>query len=95
MNNKKYVDFHTHTICSDGNYTTEELIEMAMSKGIAALAITDHNYIHENISQLQNKYKDIELINGCEISTSYTTEKGKKISELCHSEGDRMRIMII
>ena len=77
--NNIYVDFHTHTVCSDGNYTPEEVIEMAINKGINSLAITDHNYIHENISRLQNKYKDIELINGCEISTSYTTDEGKKI----------------
>lgn len=77
--NDKYVDFHTHTTYSDGNHTPEELIEMAIHKGIKALAITDHNYIHDNILQLQNKYKDIELINGCEISTSYTTDEGKKI----------------
>lgn len=79
MTPTKYVDFHTHTTYSDGNYTPEQLIETAIRKGIKALAITDHNYIHDNISQLQNKYKNIELINGCEISTSYTTEKGKKI----------------
>lgn len=79
MNNRKYVDFHTHTLCSDGHYTTEELIKEAISKGIKVLAITDHNYIHDDLAQLQSKYKDIELINGCEISTSYTTEKGEKI----------------
>ena len=32
--NNIYVDFHTHTVCSDGNYTPEEVIEMAINKGI-------------------------------------------------------------
>ena len=50
--NNIYVDFHTHTVCSDGNYTPEEVIEMAINKGINSLAITDHNYIHENICLL-------------------------------------------
>lgn len=77
--NDKYVDFHTHTTYSDSNYTPEELIEMAIHKGIKALAITDHNYIHDNISHLQHKYKDIEIINGCEIPTSYTTKEDQKI----------------
>ncbi len=79
MDIKKLVDFHTHTVSSDGHYTVEEVIEMAIKKGIDAIAITDHNYIHDSIPLLQQKYKEIELINGCEISTFYTTETGKKI----------------
>lgn len=77
--NNKYVDFHIHTVLSDGNHTPDDVIGMAIAKGIKVLAITDHNYIHDNIPQLQDKYKEIELINGCEVSTTYVTENDKKI----------------
>lgn len=37
------IDLHAHTRESDGEKTPEELIDLAISKGIEALAITDHD----------------------------------------------------
>ena len=37
------IDLHAHTRESDGEKTPEELIDLAISKGISALAITDHD----------------------------------------------------
>ena len=39
------IDFHTHTTCSDGQYTPEELVQKAAAAGICALAITDHDAV--------------------------------------------------
>ena len=36
-------DLHTHSIFSDGTATPEELIALAESKGLTAIALTDHN----------------------------------------------------
>lgn len=38
-------DFHTHTNNSDGTKTPEELIDLAVSRGIKFLAVTDHDSI--------------------------------------------------
>jgi len=40
-----WMDLHTHTTCSDGQYTPEELVQRAGKLGIRALAITDHDAI--------------------------------------------------
>lgn len=50
MKNEKLIDMHTHTIYSDGDLAPRELIELAISKNIGILAITDHDTI-EGIKQ--------------------------------------------
>jgi predicted metal-dependent phosphoesterase TrpH len=37
----KYCDLHNHSNFSDGSNTPSELIEIAKSKGLSALALTD------------------------------------------------------
>lgn len=37
------IDLHTHTLYSDGRATPAEVIDYALSLGLRALAITDHN----------------------------------------------------
>ena len=37
------VDLHTHSAASDGQYTPSELVELARARGIAVLALTDHD----------------------------------------------------
>jgi len=48
------IDLHTHTINSDGDFTTEETIIEAEKKGIEILSITDHNNItaYEELKKL-------------------------------------------
>lgn len=38
-------DLHTHTTASDGQYTPSELVQMAKSHGLAAIAVTDHDTV--------------------------------------------------
>lgn len=37
------VDLHTHSTASDGQYTPTQLVQRAMARGIAVLALTDHD----------------------------------------------------
>jgi len=75
---EKLIDMHTHTNYSDGELSPEELIQLAISKNIKALAITDHNTIegiktiNRNSSLIINS--GINIINGIELSTK--TEQG-------------------
>lgn len=38
-----FIDLHSHTTESDGSYTPEELVRLAVQNGLQALAITDHD----------------------------------------------------
>ena len=40
-----YIDLHTHTHCSDGTLSPEELVTKAKEAGLEALAITDHDAV--------------------------------------------------
>ncbi len=39
------IDLHTHSNRSDGSYTPTELVDYAVAKGLAAVALTDHDTI--------------------------------------------------
>ena len=41
----KICDLHTHSVFSDGTLTPTELIDTALSKNLAAIALCDHNTI--------------------------------------------------
>jgi len=62
------IDLHTQTKASDGEKTPEDLIDLAISKKIKALAITDHDTI-DSIERAVNyaQDKDIMLIPGIEF----------------------------
>ena len=67
------VDFHIHTTCTDGMLSREQIIEKAIHSGLTAIALTDHNYIHEDLGMLRRKYGSlISLVNGIELSTKYS-----------------------
>ncbi|MBQ8261449.1 MAG: Cof-type HAD-IIB family hydrolase [Lachnospiraceae bacterium] len=66
------VDLHVHSTKSDGSLTPSELVDYAISKNLAAFALTDHDSIdglEEAISYA--KGKPIEVIPGIEFSTEY------------------------
>lgn len=69
------IDLHVHSNCSDGTCTPEELVELALEKGLSAFALTDHDTT-EGIERAQNAAEGtgLEVISGIEFSTSY----GKK-----------------
>ncbi|MBN2881154.1 PHP domain-containing protein [Candidatus Woesearchaeota archaeon] len=67
------VDLHCHTKYSDGVNTVEKMLQTAKDLGIG-LAITDHNEVlgsryAEKLIKTNEKYKDILLIPGIEVST--------------------------
>ena len=68
----KSCDLHTHSTFSDGTYTPEEIIDLAVKTGLAAVALTDHN----TVSGLERfiayaKDKSIDIVPGIEITTDY------------------------
>jgi predicted metal-dependent phosphoesterase TrpH len=72
MNNLLRVDFHSHTTCSDGHLTPQELIARAANYQIDQFAITDHDTINAFAIAQQYIFDEnlkIRLISGIEIST--------------------------
>ena len=66
------IDLHTHSNNSDGTFSVKELIDRAHEKGLAAIALTDHDTVDgvdEAIEYAASKYPDLEVIPGVELST--------------------------
>lgn len=68
----KAVDLHTHSTKSDGSFTPTELVEHAVKKGLAAIALSDHDTT-EGIDEALAAAKgtDLEVIPAIEFSTEY------------------------
>ena len=67
-----FVDLHTHSTASDGTLTPEELVNLAVSKDLKAIALTDHDTI-DGIFRGKKAAADsgLELIPGMELSCVY------------------------
>lgn len=72
------IDLHTHTCKSDGSYTPTELVDYAIEKNLAAVAITDHDSIEgldeavAHAAALKERVlPSVEVIPGIEFSTKY------------------------
>lgn len=66
------IDLHSHTRCSDGRFTTEQLLERAVEFNLDVLAITDHDCVDaipDAIQYIDNNQLPLHLITGIEIST--------------------------
>lgn len=78
----KSVDLHVHSNKSDGTYAPSDLVTLALSKGLAAFALTDHDTtegIDEALAAAAAARAggaEIEVIPGIEFSTEY---EGKDI----------------
>lgn len=70
------VDFHMHSIYSDGVKSPDELLRHALDCNLSMMALTDHDEI-DGIKALRTAQeqldpeKTIKFINGCEFSADY------------------------
>ena len=76
-----YCDLHTHSTCSDGKLTLQQLTDQARRCGIGVLAPTDHNAISD-LTALRRDNPDMILIDGTEASCRYVDLTGKVQQEL-------------
>lgn len=72
------IDLHTHTAKSDGSFSPTELVDYAVEKNLAAVAITDHDSIagldealSHAASLLEQGLPSVEVVPGIEFSTKY------------------------
>lgn len=73
-----FIDLHTHTVLSDGVLTASELVEKAYREGLSHMALTDHNRLHTDLTQLSMLHPDLELISASEISAEWISPLGEK-----------------
>ena len=66
----KYVDFHTHSNCSDGSMSPEELVRHAKESGLSAIALTDHDTFSGAFRAKEEGEKiGLTVVTGIELST--------------------------
>jgi len=71
---KECIDLHVHSTHSDGTYSVKELIAYAKEKGLAAIALTDHDTVsgvEEAVSE--GERYGVKVVPGIEISCTYGT----------------------
>lgn len=71
-NSRFEADLHCHTTASDGLLTPTEIVELASSKGMKAIGITDHDTIDgwQEAERAAEK-QTIKVIKGIEINTDW------------------------
>ena len=68
----KLCDLHNHSTASDGTLSPREVARLGAEKGLAAVALTDHNTIAGLPDFLEaGKGSPVELVSGVEFSTEY------------------------
>jgi len=65
------VDLHLHTTASDGRLTPAEVVRVAAKKGLAIIAITDHDSVEGVSSAIEaaRPFPSLKVIPGVEINT--------------------------
>ncbi|OFZ52315.1 MAG: hypothetical protein A2381_13710 [Bdellovibrionales bacterium RIFOXYB1_FULL_37_110] len=62
-------DLHTHTNCSDGIYSPDEIVDLAIKRKLKSIAITDHDTVAGISPAIGFSDHRIEVIPGIELST--------------------------
>ena len=76
----KYADLHVHTIYSDGTFTPQEVVDCAKDKGLACIAICDHDCVDGIDPSLEHsKGIPLEIVPGVELTV---IKNGKEIHML-------------
>lgn len=70
---REIVDLHTHSVYSDGCNTPEEILNMAISKGVTTLAITDHDFIEGSKELVRINQGRIDIYSGVELTIKSDT----------------------
>ncbi|WP_295788735.1 PHP domain-containing protein [uncultured Veillonella sp.] len=68
------VDFHMHSTSSDGVMLPKDLRAANAAAGIKIMALTDHDTIDGSFDLIQDPISDIQVIRGCEFSSTYNNK---------------------
>ena len=77
------IDLQSHTTASDGELSPDQLVDLAIERGIKALAITDHDSLNGIAPAIEHsKDQEIEIVPGIEISCDAAEHGFKKVDVL-------------
>lgn len=66
------VDLHLHTTCSDGSLTPAEVVAYALTRKVAAIAVTDHDSVAGNEEAVRvGRERGLPVVPGVEISSHW------------------------
>jgi 3',5'-nucleoside bisphosphate phosphatase len=66
------IDLHVHTNMSDGTFSPEEVVALALREGLRAIAVTDHDTVGGvRRAQSEGMRLGLEVVAGVEISTQW------------------------
>lgn len=69
------IDFHTHSIASDGQLSPAQLVKRASEKGVRVLALTDHDTTHGvEEAAITAKQIGVHLVPGIELSVTWNDQ---------------------
>ena len=68
------IDLHVHSNKSDGTYSPSELVDYAMQKGLAAIALTDHDTV-DGLDEIIHYAEDLRKTN------TFSAEENKSCNE--------------
>ena len=71
-------DFHIHTYYSDGIYSPEKIVDLAVEAGLEVIALTDHdNILSYKVAKdyIEQKQEKLEVLQGIEINTLYKSHE--------------------
>jgi predicted metal-dependent phosphoesterase TrpH len=76
------IDLHAHTIYSDGTFTPEEAVSLAVERGLSVLSISDHDST-EGLAEAEAAAErtSLEIVPGVELSTVH---EGGPVHLLCY-----------
>ena len=68
----KRIDLHIHSHYSDGTLSPQEIMELARKRGIAAVAITDHDTVAGTPEAFTHgRNQNVEVVSGVEIGAEH------------------------
>lgn len=72
MHQEKWIDLHMHSTFSDGIHTPTKLVDIALRKELAAIALADHDSI-DGCRELESAARSagVEVMTGVELSSEH------------------------
>lgn len=91
----KTIDLHAHTTASDGSCTPTQLVELAARKGLAAVAVTDHDTTAGLAEALAaGERLGVRVVPGLETSTHVEDQDAHIVSLFIDPDHPAIREMI-
>ena len=91
------VDLHLHTLASDGRLTPTELVQLAASRGLETIALTDHDTTNglEEAFEAAKSYPEIRIIPGIELSADVPGDEVHVLGYFIDPENEELQSQLV